>query len=86
MIRSGQNHLARHSERGEEYKADRKRSGKTSKNGRVWSSPSLRGSSGEQRKMDETGCKVICGALTTPAIKGQVKLKVKNIEKNPDDR
>ena len=24
--------------------------------------------SGEQRKMDETGCEIICGALTTLAI------------------
>ena len=30
--------------------------------------------SGEQRKMEETGCEVIsCGAPTTPAIKGEVK-------------
>ena len=26
--------------------------------------------SGEQRKMEETGCEVICGAPTTPAVKG----------------
>ena len=26
--------------------------------------------SGEVGKMEETGCKVICGALTTPAIEG----------------
>ena len=26
--------------------------------------------SGEQRKMEETGCEIICGASTTPAIKG----------------
>ena len=25
---------------------------------------------GEQRKMEETGCEVICGASTTPAVKG----------------
>ena len=25
--------------------------------------------SGEQRKMEETDCEVICGALTTPAVK-----------------
>ena len=44
LIRSGQNYLARHSERGEEDKAFRRRGGKTtSGNGRAWSSPSLRG-------------------------------------------
>ena len=26
--------------------------------------------SGEQRKMEETGCEVICGAPTIPAVKG----------------
>ena len=44
FIRSGQNHLARHSERGEEDKADRGRGGKTtSGNGQAWSSASPRG-------------------------------------------
>ena len=27
----------------------------------------------EQTKMEETGCEVICGALTTPGVKGQVR-------------
>ena len=31
--------------------------------------------SGEQRKMEETGCKVICGAPATLAVKGKVKVK-----------
>ena len=31
--------------------------------------------SGEQRKMEETGCEVICGATTTPAVEGWVKVK-----------
>ena len=44
FIRSGQNHLARHGERGEEDKADRGRGGKTtSGNGQAWNSPSPRG-------------------------------------------
>ena len=30
--------------------------------------------SGEQRKMEETGCEVICGARTTLAEKGQAKV------------
>ena len=29
----------------------------------------------EQENMEETGCEVICGARTTPAFKGQVKMK-----------
>ena len=44
FIRSGQNHLARHSETGKGDKADRERGGKTtSGNGQAWSSPSPRG-------------------------------------------
>ena len=44
FIRSGQNHLARHSEKGEEDKADRGRGGKTpSGNGQAWSSAGSRG-------------------------------------------
>ena len=31
--------------------------------------------SGEQGKMEETGCEVICGAQTTLAVKGRVKIK-----------
>ena len=44
LIRSGQNYLARHSERGEEDKTDRGRGGtRTLGNGQAWSSPSLWG-------------------------------------------
>ena len=32
-------------------------------------------SSGEQRKMEETGCEVIWGASTTPGVKRWVKVK-----------
>ena len=54
----------------EEDKADRGRGGKTtSGNGPAWSSPSP-GGSGEQRKMEETGCEIICGAQMTLAVKG----------------
>ena len=36
--------------------------------------------SGEQREMEETGCEVICGGPTTPAIKGQMQVKIKKKE------
>ena len=29
--------------------------------------------SGEQRKMEETGCEIICGALMTLVVQGQVR-------------
>ena len=32
--------------------------------------------SGEQRKMEENGCEVTCGAPTTPMVQGQVKVMV----------
>ena len=35
--------------------------------------------SGEQRKMEETSCEVICGAPKTLAVKGQMKMKVKTM-------
>ena len=66
----GQNHLARQW-KGEEDKADRRRGGKTiSGNGQVWSSPSLRGQWRTGKKMEETGCEIICDTPTTFAVKG----------------
>ena len=57
--------------------------GHTSRLSRVWPKPSCKVSewgkktrqtqkegSGEQRKMEGTGCEIICGAQTTPASKG----------------
>ena len=61
--------VSRHSKIGEEGKADRG-SGKTaSGNGQ----PGLRKvqeGRGKQRKMEETGCEIICGAPTSLAVKG----------------
>ena len=34
----------------------------------------------EQRKMEETGCEIIYGALATPAVKGSVKVKESGTE------
>ena len=67
FIRSGHNHLARHSERGK--KVHRKRGGKTSGNGQAWSSPSPR-EQWRTEKLEETGCEVICGAPITQMVKG----------------
>ena len=70
FIRSGQNHLARHSERGKKTRAGRGRGGKTtSGNGQAWSSASPRGQWRTEKK-GENGCKIICGAPTTLAVKG----------------
>ena len=69
FIRSGQNHLARHSERGKktrqiEEEVRRKHQG--------MDRPGVRQvpeGSGEQESMEKTGCKIICGAPTTLAVK-----------------
>ena len=75
FIRSGQNHLARHSERGKKKR---------------WEDVQYQGmercgvrrvqeGSGERRKREETGCEVICGAPTTILVKGQVKVRSRRL-------
>ena len=65
FIRSDQNHLARHSERGKMAGMDRPR---------VRQIPE---GSGEQGKMEETGCKITCGAPTTLVVKGWMMMMKK---------
>ena len=70
FIRCGQNHLARHSERGKKTRQTEEEVGRQHQ---VMDRPGVRQVtevSGEQGKMEETGCKVICGALTTLVVKG----------------
>ena len=70
FIRSCQNQLARHSERGKKTRQTEKEVGRQHQG---MDGPGLRQvpeGSGEQGKMEKTGCKVICGALTTLMVKG----------------
>ena len=71
FIRSGQNHLARHSERG---KKTRQTGEEVGRQHRGMDRPGVRQvvpeGSGEQGKMEETGREVICGAPMTLAVKG----------------
>ena len=70
FIRSGQNHLARHSERGKKTKQTEKEVGRQHQG---MDRPGVREvpeDGGEQRKMEETGCEIICGASPTPAVRG----------------
>ena len=70
FIRSGQNHLARHSERG---KKARQTEEEVRKQHQGMDRPGVRQipeGSGEQGKMEETGCEIISGAPTTLAVKG----------------
>ena len=73
---SGPNHFARHSERG---KKTRQREKEVGRQRQGMDRPGVRQvpeDSREQRKMEETGCEVICGAPTTPVVKGKVKVKI----------
>ena len=69
-IRSGQNHLARHSERGKKTRRTKEEVGRQHQG---MDRPGVRQvpeGSGEQRKMEKTGCKIIYGAPTALAVKG----------------
>ena len=70
FFRSGQNHLARHSERGKKTRQTEEAVGRQHQG---MDRPGVRQvpeGSGERGKMEKTGCKIICGAPTTLAVKG----------------
>ena len=70
FIRSGQNHLARHSERG---KKTRQTEEEVGRHHQGMDRPGIRQvpeGSRKQGKMEKTGCKIIYGAPTTFAVKG----------------
>ena len=70
FTRSGQNHLARHSARG---KKTRQKEEEVRRQHQGMDRPGVRQvpeGSGEQGKMKKTGCKIICGASATLAVKG----------------
>ena len=68
-MRSGQNHLASHSERGK----TRRTKAEVGRQHQEIDRPGVRqvpDGSGEQGKMEKTGCKIICGAPATLMVKG----------------
>ena len=69
FIRSGQNHLARLSEKGKKKKQTEKEVGRQHQGMDRPGVHQVPEGIGEQRKMEETGCEVICGATTIPMIK-----------------
>ena len=76
MGRSGQNHLARHSERGKKTRRTKEEVGRQHQG---MDRPEVRQvpeGSEEQGKMEKTGCKIICGAPTTLAVKGLLMLMI----------
>ena len=76
FIRSGQNHLAKHSERGKKTRQTEEEVGRQHQGmGR----PGVRQvpeGSGEQGKMKETGCEIICGASATLVVKGLMMMMI----------
>ena len=77
FIRSGQNHLARHSERGRKTRQTEEEVGRQYQ---AMDRPGVRQvpeGSGEQEKMEKTGCKIICGAPTILAVKGLMMIMIK---------
>ena len=76
--RSGQNHLARHSEREKKTRLTEEEVGRQHQG---MDRPGVRQvpeGGGEQGKMEETGCKIICGAPTTLAVKGLMMMMMNN--------
>ena len=70
FVRSCQNHLARHSERGKKTRQTEEEVGRQHQGMDRPGVPQVPEGSGEQGKMEKTGCRVICGDPTTLAVKG----------------
>ena len=71
FTKSGQNHLARHSERAKKTRQAKEEVGRQHKGMDRLGVRQVPEGNGEQRKMEETGCKIICDAPTTTlAVKG----------------
>ena len=70
FIRSVQNHLARHGERGKKTRQTEEEVGRKHQGLDRPGVRQVQQGSGEQGKMEEAGCEIICGAPTTLAVKG----------------
>ena len=70
FIRSGQNHLVRHSERRKKTRQTEEEVGRQHQGMDRPGVQQVPEGSGEQGKMEKTGCEIICGAPTTLAVKG----------------
>ena len=69
FIRSGQNHLARRSERCKKTRRTKEEVGRQHQGMDRLGVRQVPEGSGEQGKMEKTGCKIICGAPTTLVVK-----------------
>ena len=75
LVRQGLNHLARHSERGKKTRRTKEEVGRQHQGMDRLGVRQVPEGSGEQGKMEKTGCKIICGAPTTLAVKGQMMMR-----------
>ena len=66
---SGQNHLARHNERGKKTRQTEEEVGRQHQGVDRPGVHQVPEGSGEQGKMEETGCEIICCALTALTVK-----------------
>ena len=73
FIRSGQNHLARHSERGKKTRRTKEEMGRQHQGIDRPEVRQVQEGSGEQGKMEETGCEIICGAPMTLEVKREMR-------------
>ena len=79
FIRSGQNHLARHSKMGKKTRQTKEEVGRQHQ-GMDW--PGVRqvpDGIGKQGKMKKTGCKITCGAPTTLAVRGLMMMMMMSV-------
>ena len=77
FIRSGQNHLAKHSERGKKTRQTEEEVGRQHQGMNRPGVGQVPEGSREQGKMEKTGCKIICGAPMTLAVKGLMMMMMK---------
>ena len=70
QTRSDQNHLARHSESGKKTRQTEEEVGRQHQGMDRPGISQVPEGSGEQGKMEEIGCEIICGAPTTLAAEG----------------
>ena len=86
FIRSGKNHLVRHSERGKKTRQTEEEVGRQHQGMDRCGVHQVPEGSGEQGKMERNGCKIICGAPTTLVVKGlMIMMMMKNICQNLRD-
>ena len=79
-IRSGQNHLARHSERGKKTRQTEEEVGRWHQGMERPGVQQVPEGSGEQENIEKTGCKIICGAPTTLAVKGLLMMMMMTLQ------